>query len=145
MEETLTITCSFIVKGNVSGEALVSKDMFAFGGTPNLETGIVTEPEHELNGKDVTGKILVYPTGKGSTGDPYSFYFLWKAGHAPSAIINRTANPTTVVGSILCGIPMVHNCEKDPVSAIRNGDWVELDGEKGEIRITKKAKVAEYE
>jgi len=141
MKNIITIKCSFVGNGKVKGEALVSQDMFAFGGTPDLETGIVKEPNHSLLGKDITGKILIYPTGKGSTGDPYSCYFLWKAGHAPAAIINRTANPTTVVSSILSGIPMAHNCDKDPVSVIEDGDWVELDSDEGQLIITKKEAV----
>ena len=123
--------------GKVSGEALVSTDMIAFGGTPVLKTGIVGEPNHVLLGENIRGKILIYPTGKGSTGDPYSCYFLMKYGNAPKAIINRVGNPTTVVSAILCDIPMIYDCDKDPLEVIKTGDWVEVDADKGVIRIIK--------
>ena len=124
--------------GKVEGEALVSTDMIAFGGTIVLNSGVVGEQGHCLRGKNVAGKILVYPTGKGSTGDPYSCYFLMKYGNAPKAIINRTANPTTVVAAILSCIPMVYGCNSDPITVIESGDWVEVDANDGVIRVYKK-------
>jgi predicted aconitase with swiveling domain len=114
--------------------------MIAFGGTPVLKTGVVGEPNHALLGKSIAGKILVYPTGKGSTGDPYSCYFLMKYGNAPKAIINRAANPTTVVAAMLCNIPMVYDCNRDPLEVIKTGDWVEVNANEGIIRIRKKDK-----
>ena len=124
-------------KGKCKGEALVSADMIAFGGTPVLKTGIVGEPGHALLGKNVSGKILVYPTGKGSTGDPYSCYFLKKYGNAPKAIINRAANPTTVVAAILSEIPMIYELDRDPLEVIETGDSVEVDADAGIVKVTK--------
>ena len=83
-------------------------------------------------------RVLIYPTGKGSTGDPYSCYFLMKYGNAPKAIVNRAANPTTVVAAILCDIPMIYDCDRDPLEVIKTGDWVEVDADEGTIKITKK-------
>jgi hypothetical protein len=134
-EKGLTIRCRSASKGRVSGEALVSKDMIAFGGTPQLETGIVKELNHDLLGENIGGKILIYPTGKGSTGDPYSCYFLMKYGNAPKAVVNRTANPTTVVSAIISGIPMVYDCDTDPTEAIRTGDIVEVNADVGIITV----------
>jgi predicted aconitase with swiveling domain len=124
-------------KGKCKGEALVSTDMVAFGGTPVLKTGIVGEPGHALLGKNIAGKILVYPTGKGSTGDPYSCYFLKKYGNAPKAIINKAANPTTVVAAILSEIPMVYDLDRDPLEVIESGDWVEVDADEGFVKVIK--------
>jgi uncharacterized protein len=124
--------------GKCSGEALVSNDMIAFGGTPVLKTGVVAEPNHPLLGQNVRGKVLVYPTGKGSTGDPYSCFFLMKYGNAPIGIINRVANPTTVVAAILAGIPMVYGFSTDPLSIIRTGDWVEVDADQGTIKVQRR-------
>lgn len=124
-------------KGKAKGVALVSQDMIAFGGTPELETGIVTEPNHCLLGKNIAGRILVYPTGKGSTGDPYSCFFLTRFGNAPKAIINRTANPTTVVSAIISSIPMVYGCDQDPLEVIATGDVVLVDADEGVVTIEK--------
>jgi predicted aconitase with swiveling domain len=135
----IVLKCKSASPGKCSGEALTSTDMIAFGGTPILKTGVVGEPNHVLLGQSIAGKILVYPTGKGSTGDPYSCYFLTKYGNAPKAIINRAANSTTVVAAILCDIPMVYACEKDPLQVIETGDWVEVDADQGLVTVRKKA------
>ena len=123
--------------GKCEGVALVSRDMIAFGGTPVLKTGVVGEPHHSLWGKKIAGKVLVYPTGKGSTGDPYSCFFLMKYGNAPKAIINRAANPTTVVAAILCNIPMVYDLDKDPLEVIETGDHVIVNADDGIVRVLK--------
>ncbi len=123
--------------GKCSGHALVSTDMIAFGGTPVLKTGVVKEPNHVLQGQNIAGTVLVYPTGKGSTGDPYSCYFLMKYGNAPKCIINRAANPTTVVAAILSDIPMVYDLDEDPTIVIETGDWVDVDADNGIVKITK--------
>lgn len=136
--ETIVLNGKCASPGKCIGEALVSPDMIAFGGTPVLKTGVVGEPNHALLGKNIAGKILVYPTGKGSTGDPYSCYFLMKYGNAPMCIINRVANPTTVVSAIIAGIPMVYDLDQDPLQVIETGDYVEVDAEKGRVTIRKK-------
>ena len=134
----IVIKCRCASGGRAEGEAIVSTDMIAFGGTPVLKTGIVGEPNHCLKGKSIAGKILIYPTGKGSTNDPYSCYFLKKYGNAPMAIINRVANPTTVVAAILSKIPMVYSCDCDPLAVIATGDWVEINADEGVIKVRKK-------
>jgi predicted aconitase with swiveling domain len=133
----IVINCRCASRGKAEGEAIISTDMIAFGGTPVLKTGIVGEPNHCLKGKSIADKILVYPTGKGSTNDPYSCYFLKKYGNAPRAIINQVANPTTVVAAILSEIPMVYGCDCDPLVEIETGDWVEVNADEGVIKVHK--------
>jgi hypothetical protein len=140
MSQKIVLHAKSASKGKAQGIALVSKDMIAFGGTPDLETGVVREPHHCLLGESVAGKVLVYPTGKGSTGDPYSCYFLSRYGKAPKAIINRTANPTTVVAAIISKIPMVYDCDQDPLRVIQTGDEVLVDADEGKVTIHKKCK-----
>ena len=60
----------------------------SFLGGLNVENGLVTEKRHELEGQCVTGRILVYPTGKGSTGGSWRIYEMAERGTAPAAIIN---------------------------------------------------------
>ncbi|PZR98791.1 MAG: hypothetical protein DLM69_08160, partial [Candidatus Chloroheliales bacterium] len=89
------------------------------------DSGIVTETTHELYGQSVAGKVLVFPTGKGSTVGSYTIYRLKKNGHAPIAIINRESEPIVAVGAIISNIPMVDEVD---ISQIRTGDHVRVDG-----------------
>jgi len=125
-------------KGVAQGEAVVSyNDALAMGADIDRETGLVIAPRHELQGKEVGGKILVFPTGRGSTADPWGFYWLMKIGKAPKAIINIKANPTTVAGAIISGIPMIHELDKNPLEVIETGDIVCLDANKGIVEVIK--------
>jgi predicted aconitase with swiveling domain len=40
------------------------------------ETALVVEKGHELEGMSISGKVLVFPTGKGSTLGSYKLYEL---------------------------------------------------------------------
>ncbi|MGB9637158.1 MAG: aconitase X swivel domain-containing protein, partial [Thermoplasmata archaeon] len=56
-----------IYPGIVKGTAIVSRTPVSFYGGVDPKTGIVIENGHELAGKCIAGKILVFPNGKGST------------------------------------------------------------------------------
>ena len=86
-----------IYRGKVAGEALVSHMGISFFGGVDPDTGIVVERGHELEGQSVSGKVLVFPTGKGSTVGSYTLYRLKHAGKAPAAIVNL-ASPAADLG-----------------------------------------------
>ncbi len=113
--------------GRAAGEALVSLVPIGFLGGVDPDTGVVIEAGHPLEGQSVAGRVLVFPTGKGSTVGSYTLYRLARAGLAPAAIVNAEADPVVAVGAIIAEIPMVDQVD---ISRIRTGDWVEVrDGE----------------
>ena len=118
--------------GRVVGEALVTKMSVSFFGGIDPETGIVVERGHELEGQCIAGKILVFPTGIGSTVGSYTLYRLKKAGKSPLAIINAECEPITAVGCIISSIPCV---DQIPLSNILTGTQVTVDGEQGSVEI----------
>ena len=124
-----------ISRGQAEGEALVTNQSISFLGSIDPDTGVVVEKGHELEGKDVTGKVLVFPSGKGSTVGSYVMYQLKKNGTAPAAVINRSAEPIVAVGAIISDIPMVDSTEPDAVDIIRTGDQVRVDGTRGAVYI----------
>ena len=127
-----------VVGGVAEGEALVSKEPISFMGGVNPNTGILAEKTHELVGKKITGKILVYPTGKGSTGGSYRLYDMSVQKTAPAAIINLYAEPITAIGAIMGSIPMMDKLSDDPTKVIETGDWVRVEASEGRVVIRKK-------
>ncbi len=121
-----------IHEGVTSGEALVSAMDISFFGGIDPDTGIVVERGHDLEGQCIAGKILVFPTGKGSTVGSYTLYRLKKAGKSPLAIINAECEPITAVGCIISDIPCL---DKIPLQQIGSGSHVEVDAGLGEIII----------
>ncbi len=124
-----------VAKFRGEGEALVTRQGISFFGGVDPEMGVVRERGHEIFGADMTGRVLVFPKGKGSTVGSYVLYQLRKNGHAPAAIINVETEAIIVAGCILAEIPLVDRLDADPISTIRNGDWIEVDGRTGYVRV----------
>ena len=119
-----------IYPGKVEGEALVSKEPLGFYGCVNPKTGVVIEKGHELEGKSVKGKILVFPCGKGSTVGSYVIYGLAANMVAPKAIINKETETIVATGVILGGIPCVDRID---ISGIKTGDKLKVNAEAGTV------------
>jgi predicted aconitase with swiveling domain len=115
-----------ISKGTAQEEALVTSQPISFYGGVDPNTGEIIEKGHELQGKTVKGKILVFPNGKGSTVGSYTLYRMKKNGVAPAGMINRECETVVAVGAIISEIPCV---DKIDVSQIKTGDLIRIDSD----------------
>jgi len=113
-----------ISRGVAEAEALTTTQPISFYGGVDPETSEVLEKGHELQGKQIMGKILVFPTGKGSTVGSYTLYRLKKGGVAPAGIINNECETVVAVGAIISEIPCV---DKIDISKIGTGDTVRIE------------------
>jgi len=104
----------------------------SFLGGVDVRTGVVVERGHDLEGKCISGKVLCFPHGKGSTVGSYVLLALKKKGLAPLAIVNEVPDQIVVVGAIIARIPMVVGVD---TSALRTGDLLEVDGSEGVVRV----------
>jgi hypothetical protein len=138
--EEIMIKGHKVAKGKAQGEALVSHSAISFLGGVNPETGVVVEEGHELKGRSIFDKVLVFPIGKGSTAGSYQLYELAYNGKAPKAIINLQADPVIAVGAIISDIPMMDRLEQNPLGTIQTGDAVEVDADQGVVRITHRSR-----
>jgi predicted aconitase with swiveling domain len=118
--------------GRVTGEVLLSHEALSFFGGVDPDTGVVTEAGHPLQGRSVTGKVLVFPRGKGSTVGSYVLYRLARQGRAPAAIVNAACETIVAVGAIIANIPCVDRI--DP-GQLRDGECVEVDADRGTVRV----------
>jgi predicted aconitase with swiveling domain len=124
---TIHLSARVVRAGEAEGEALVSSEPIGFLGGVDADTGIVIEAGHPLEGRCIAGRVLVFPTGKGSTVGSYTLYRLARAGLAPAAIVNAEADPVVAVGAIIADIPMVDQVD---IGRIHTGDRVHVrDGE----------------
>jgi predicted aconitase with swiveling domain len=121
-----------IVKGIASGEILLSVAPLSFLSGVDPDTGVIIEQGHPLRGTSISGTVLAFEYGKGSTVGSYVLYALSRNGHAPAAIINGEAEPIIVVGAIISGIPMIDRLEV-PITRLRTGTWATVNGDTGEL------------
>lgn len=121
-----------IYKGIVEGEALVTKDGISFYGGVDPDTGKVVEVGHELEGQSIIGKVLVFPTGKGSTVGSYTMYRMKKNNTAPVAIVNKEIDTIVAVGCIISEIPCV---DKIDVNNLKSGQNLVVNGSEGTVEV----------
>lgn len=105
--------CHKISEGCAEAEALVSKDHIMFY-LIEPKTGTVIEKAHDLEGKNVAGKVLVFPGGKGSSVvQADGLYQLKIQGNMPAAMIIRHPETVLVSSAIIMEIPMVDKVEPE--------------------------------
>ncbi|CAB50519.1 DUF126 domain-containing protein [Pyrococcus abyssi] len=119
-------------KNIVEGEVIVSKKPLSFLGGVDPETGIIIDPDSDIKGESIEGKILVFPKGRGSTVGSYVIYALSRNGKAPKAIIVEEAEPIVTVGAIISGIPLIAGVD---ISKLRTGMKVRINPRTGEVEI----------
>ncbi|MFQ5974933.1 MAG: DUF126 domain-containing protein [Candidatus Hydrothermarchaeales archaeon] len=126
-----------VSKGIAKGKIILSKEPITFLGGVDPKTGIVIERGHELEGKSVNGKILVFPKGKGSTVGSYVIYQMKKNSVAPAGIINVKAEQIVASGAIISEIPMIHDLDIDVLGFFKEGENVILNGDEGYVEVTR--------
>jgi predicted aconitase with swiveling domain len=128
-----------IVGGVVEAEALVTHDPISGFGGIDVATGTVIEPRHELFGVCFTGKVLVFPGAKGSSGWSGFFQSTRLMGTAPAAMVFDVVTTKAVLGAIVTRVPTVVEASPRPLDVIRTGDRVRVDGDTGVVTVLVRA------
>lgn len=137
MAETKLMQGRKVVEGVAEGYAIVAKhDCISFMGSTNPKTGYIIERGHELEGVCMQGKVLCFPSSKGSTGGSYMLYDAVKRGVGPVAIVNIEAESIVVIGAIVADLPMVDQID---ISQINTGDYVRVNATAGTVEIISRA------
>jgi predicted aconitase with swiveling domain len=126
-----------LVGGVVEGEALVTRDAISGWGGVDPRAGRIIESRHELVGQSFAGKVLVFPTAKGSSGWSGMFHLARLLGTAPAAMVFTTMNTKIALGVVVTHVPAVTDLDGDPFESIRTGDLVRVDADRGEIIATR--------
>ncbi|NVM23840.1 MAG: DUF126 domain-containing protein [Desulfobacterales bacterium] len=133
------------IGGVAEGEALVTKNalsyIFDVGGIwlDPMSAKVTNKQEMpDWYGKDLAGKVLVFPTGRGGIFSTAMLMGLAKKGLGPKAMINVKTHPVFAYASIVLDIPTVDGLDKNPCEVIETGDYVRVDAQKGMVEITKK-------
>ena len=126
----MNLTGRSISKGSASGELLKTDTPISFLGGVDPRTGNIIDANHPLAGQNITGKVLAFPYGKGSTVGSYVLYALSRNGTAPAAVINSECETIIAIGAIIAGIPAVDRLEGD---LPENGTVVTVNGTEGTV------------
>ena len=125
-------SCHKIAEGTARGELLVSNDDICFYLVDPV-TGKVIEKGHALEGRSIAGKVLAFPSGKGSSVvQADGLYQLQLKGNAPKAMIVRFPDTVLVASAIIMEVPMVDRLPEDFYSRAKEeeGSLVSINADK---------------
>jgi predicted aconitase with swiveling domain len=129
MSRKRVFACHRISPGTARGEALLSVDDICFY-LVDPRTGIVLEKGHDAEGRSVSGKVLIFPSGKGSSVvQTDGLYHLQKNGQAPSAMIVRHPDTVLVAAAIIMEIPLVDDVDEEFYRLLGNNSRVTVDAD----------------
>ena len=126
--------------GVAEAEALVTREAISGWGGVEPREGRIIESRHELVGQSFAGKVLVFRGAKGSSGWSGMFHMARLMGSAPAGMIFTTMNTKIALGVVVTHVPAVTDLDRDPFEVIRTGDLVRVDGDRGEVVITRVAR-----
>ncbi len=104
---------------------------------------MIIEPRHELFGQCFTGRILVFPGAKGSSGWSGFFQSTRLLGTAPAGMIFTAVSTKTALGAVVTRVPALTDLDQDPCAVIATGDWVRIDADHGLAEVTAHARTAQ--
>ncbi len=129
----MILTGRSIANGTASAPILNSSAPISFLGMVDPKTGVIIDKTHPLWNQSIGGKVLAFPSGKGSTVGSYVIYALKRNGVAPAAFIVHECETIVAVGAIIADIPTV---DKITISLPADGTMVTVDGSAGTVRYT---------
>ena len=85
--------------GTATGDVLVLTEPLSFWGGVNERDGTIIDVHHPQLGAVIAGRVLVMPSGRGSSSSSSVLAEVIRAGVGPAAIVLGDADPIMVVGA----------------------------------------------
>ena len=121
-----------LVAGFARGQALRLDEPLSLWGGMDPATGKVIDRRHPQAGEDVAGRVLLMPSGRGSSSSSSVLAEAVRAGTAPAAVVLLEPDPILAVGAVVAAelygrrVPVVVLGEA-AYGAIRSGDEVVVE------------------
>jgi predicted aconitase with swiveling domain len=88
-----------MIAGDADGEVLVLTEPLSFWGGVDQTTGAIVDVHHPQHGANVAGRVLVMPSGRGSSSSSSVLAELIRVGVGPAAILLVTRDPIIALGA----------------------------------------------
>jgi predicted aconitase with swiveling domain len=133
---TIVLKGRKVVGGFAEGEALVTKQTISTWGGVNALEGKITERGHELQNVSFAGKILIFPSAKGSSGWSSIAQLIRFAGKHPYGMLINQMNSLSAMGAVVLRVPVMTDFNEDPTEIIKTGDWVKINSDEGVVEVS---------
>jgi predicted aconitase with swiveling domain len=123
-----------LLAGEAAGSALVLEAPLSLWGGMNPHTGRISDHHHPQRGVTMTGRILVMPSGRGSSSSSSVLAEAIRLGTAPLAILLAEPDEILVLGALVAEYLYQRTCPilvlpEDARGAIVTGDHVAVSGD----------------
>jgi hypothetical protein len=96
-----TIEGVALVSGRATGATLALDEPLSFWGGLDAVTGAIVDTHHPQLGESVVGKVIVMPSGRGSSSSSSVIAEAIRNHVGPVAIVLRTADPIIALGCLV--------------------------------------------
>ena len=121
-----------LARGVASGEVVVLEEPLSFWGGVDAREGIVVSEHHPQFGILLRERVLMMPSGRGSSSSSSVLAEAIRLGTAPAGILLREVDPIVVLGAVVARelygveLPVVALDEED-YRSLNPGDVVSVD------------------
>ena len=127
--------CHKISEGKACAQAIITRDRIMFYQV-RPEDGVMEEKGHQLEGRSIANRVLIFPGGKGSSVvQQDGLYHLDRFHNMPAALIIQDPDPVLVAGAIIMELPMVDKVDPAFYEEVKDGDLVEVNADEGYVEI----------
>lgn len=121
-------TGTFYVLGAATGPALVLPSPLSFWGGVDPGTGVIIDKTQAACGTSLAGRVLVMPSGRGSSSSSSVFAEVIRNGLGPIAIVMARPDPIITAGAIVARSLYGIVCPilTADISGIADGDKIEI-------------------
>ena len=132
-----------LVSGSARGPALRLEEPLSLWGGMDPTTGKVIDRRHPQAGEELAGRVVLMPSGRGSSSSSSVLAEAVRAGTAPAAVVLLEPDTIVSLGAVVAAelygrrVPVVV-LDEAAYGAIRTGDEVvvEADDEKASVSVT---------
>jgi hypothetical protein len=128
-------TGRFYIAGDAEAPALVLSTPLSFWGGVSATSGEIIDRSHPDLGKSVKGRVLVMPSGRGSSSASSVLAEAIRVGAGPQAIILAHADPILTVGALVARslYGLVCPVVVCPIEGISSGDHVRIEARDAKV------------
>ncbi|MCP5095301.1 MAG: DUF126 domain-containing protein [Chloroflexi bacterium] len=125
------LQATVLVTGEAKGELLILPEPLSLWGGLNPETGEIIDKRHPNTGDVVTGKILMLPSGRGSSSASSILLEAVRCGTAPAAIITAETDGILALGAAVARemydkSPPVFTLAQPAYDQLVNGQYISV-------------------
>lgn len=99
-----------LLGGEATGEVLVLEQPLSLWGGFDAETGEVIDRRHPQAGAVLTGRVVVMPSGRGSSSSASVLAEAIRSGTAPAAIVLRESDDIILLGALVAELLYAKVC-----------------------------------